>query len=84
MVSTANHFHTTRHLAIRHSLRIYFYWICRGQAITHLAIDLNHCESEFLGMIQREKLGCIGQYGVIFGEQLLGYPPQGYPKFPFE
>ena len=25
---------------------------------------------------------CIGQYGVIFGEQLLGYPPKGTQNFP--
>ena len=28
--------------------------------------------------------GRIRQYGVIFGEQLLGYPPKGIPNFPFE
>ena len=26
--------------------------------------------------------GCIGRYGVIFGEQLLGYPPKGTHNFP--
>ena len=28
--------------------------------------------------------GRIRQYGVIVGEQLLGYPPKGIPNFPFE
>ena len=27
--------------------------------------------------------GCIGQYRVIFGEQLLEYPPKGTQNFPF-
>ena len=27
---------------------------------------------------------CIRQYGVLFGEQLLGYTPKGIPNFPFE
>ena len=26
--------------------------------------------------------GCIRKYGVIFGEQLLGYPPKGTQNFP--
>ena len=26
--------------------------------------------------------GCIGQYGAILGEQLLGYPPKGTQTFP--
>ena len=26
--------------------------------------------------------GRIGQYGVMFGEQLLGYPPKGTQYFP--
>ena len=28
--------------------------------------------------------GCIRQYGVIFGEQLLGYPPKGTQNFPLK
>lgn len=28
--------------------------------------------------------GCIGQYGIIFWEQLLAYPPKCTPNFPFE
>ena len=28
--------------------------------------------------------GCMGQYGVIFGEQLSGYPPKGTEHFPLK
>ena len=28
--------------------------------------------------------GCIGQYGVIFGEQLSGYPPKCTEHFPLK
>ena len=28
--------------------------------------------------------GCIEQYGVMFWEQLLGYPLQGYPNVPYD
>ncbi len=28
--------------------------------------------------------GCIGQYGVMFWEQLLGYPPKGTQIFPLK
>jgi len=29
-------------------------------------------------------LGCVGEYGVIFGEQLLGYPWEGTQNFPWK